>query len=223
MEDLEVKVKGIRKYVNVESIRPALKELERAAIWGYTLTGDYLSGHKVTIVLQTRGKKATCQGWFLQNGWATREGDDVHEITITSETLYKDPVEIVATVIHEIAHLANHEMGTKDVSKGGRHNKAFKETAESFGLEVLKPTDSRGFAYTKPSPALVTKIEKDFVPDVPAFSLFKTLLEPKPKQPSKTVAYQCSEGCPRIRAAAGKPVNAECNACGEHFTLVDSH
>ena len=200
----------------LESLRPALAELERAAMWLAERRLDIIN-HKVLVTVQTKGKKASCTGWFAKSQWSTREGEPVHEINISAESLNRAPEEIVETMAHELCHLQNEFAGVKDVAKGGRHNKNFKETAEIMGLVVETPYDAKGHAYTSLGEELKAAIETEFVPDVAMFNLFREV-KLKEKAVNKTKAYVCAcvDG-PVVRTA--KKFEATCDICATGFIL----
>ncbi len=142
----------------------------------------------------------------------------VAEITVTAELLNRDPVEIIATIMHEIVHVWQHFLGLKGVSTGGRHNKVFKEYANIVGLEVLTPAiDSYGLGYTTPGEELRERIEDEFQPDVAAFNLFR-LIKTKEKKTVTTNAWVC--GCEGItaRIPMKKVMNSICQECQMYWT-----
>ena len=100
--------------MDIESLQPAMDELERAIRWVAEPTG-IVAGHRVVPVTQTRGKKHAC-AWFSPNRWSTREGEVCHEISLTAEDLSRDVTAIVATAAPEVAHLWACSEGITDVS-----------------------------------------------------------------------------------------------------------
>ena len=197
---------------DVQSLRPAMAELERALTWAAEGTDTLKT--PIVPTIQTKGKKTSCVGWFLPDSWSTREGTICHEINFCAEHLNRDPQAIVATAIHEVTHVWCHQMGVKDVSKGGRHNKKFKEYAEILGLECAPPLDSKGYAYTTPTAELEKRITKEFKPDVSALNLFKLASAGRrPTAATKMRKYSCD--CTTVRCATD--LKAECEACGTAF------
>ena len=204
--------------MKIYSLQPAMGELERVLKWSAKTTG--INGDRVVPTIQSKGKRARCGGWFAPNRWSTREGQLCHEINFVAELLKEDPEVIVALAVHEVVHLWCHSLDLKDVSKGGRHNKVFKEYAELLGLVCADPTDSYGYGYTTAGEELAERIEKDCQPDVAMFNLFRVEMEapePKPKSPS----YKYSCGCTEFRT--GAEVLAICvkEACGNRFSVVE--
>lgn len=199
---------------HMESLQPAMAELERAVAWAAREVDD-IPFHVVPVI-QTRGRKSKCAGWFSVDQWSTREGENVHEITFCAEQLDQDPVDIVGIAIHEVVHLWCHFMKVKDVSTGGRHNKEFKEHAEISGLEVHKPYDSYGYGYTTVGDDLRKRIEKEFKPDVAAFNLFR-LVKPSTTKPVKTNAWICECDKLTLRIPAQQTLDATCNKCKTKF------
>ena len=203
---------------HIQSLQPALAELERAVMWVGNQIDDI--PFKLVPVIQTRGRKSKCAGWYEINQWSTREGEDVHEITFCAEELNADPVDIVAIAVHEVVHFWCNFLQLKDVSTGGRHNKLFKEYAEILGLEVSKPYDAYGYGYTRPSDDLRERIEKEFKPDVAAFSLFR-IVKPSTTKPVKTNAWICECDSLTLRIPAKQTLDATCHKCNTKFIPKD--
>ena len=142
----------------------------------------------------------------------------VAEITITAELLNRDPVDIIATIMHEVVHVWQHFLGLKGVSTGGRHNKLFAEYAEIVGLKVMRPAvDSYGLGYTEPSVELRKRIVEEFQPDLVAFNLFR-LIKTKETKKVTTNAWVC--GCEGItaRIPAKKVMDSTCHVCDTKWT-----
>ena len=144
-------------------------------------------------------------------------------MTFTAEMLSRPPEQIIATAVHETVHLWMHDTGEKGVSKGGRHNKLFKENAEQAGLVVADPHNARGFAYTSLSDELREAIEKEFLPDYAALGLFRNL--PEATESKKTTkAYICDcegDDLVTLRVSVGKELDATCGKCSAQYVLKD--
>ena len=159
--------------MEIASLTPALEELERAIAWTARNT-DIPAGHRIVPTIQTGARRrGACYGWFLRDGWSTREGDLCDEISFTAEQLHRPVNDIIATAVHEVAHLWARSLGLRDCSQSGRHNKVFKRHAERLGLECMAPIDSRGCSYTRASAELLEGIENELQPDVAKFALFR--------------------------------------------------
>lgn len=116
-------------------ILTVLSDLSAAVAKEHGITG------RISIVLGASGVTRSGQkhGHFAAKSWEDDEGNDVHEILLSGESLKRGPVATVGTLIHELAHAYNHENGIKDTSDAGRwHNKKFLATAEEFGLDIEK-------------------------------------------------------------------------------------
>lgn len=204
--------------VEMASLGPCIKELERAVTWGYALTGDRdQEAPPVTIVIQTKGQRSSC-AWFAAKRWETREGQQVHEITMCAEELHNPPVETVGIMLHETNHLWNNDMGIVDCSLAGRHNKKFKESGEGmFGL-LVEMQGSRGWAKTSLTPEMRERIEKEFQPDFLAFDLARKTVQ-RVKKPSTMSKWSC--GCQIVRMARKLDLKAVCEICGGYFERGD--
>ena len=202
-------------HMEITSITPALEELERAIAWTARST-DIPAGHRIVPTIQTGGRrKGVCYGWFLRDGWSTREGDLCDEISFTAEQLHRPVEAIIETAVHEVAHLWARTLGLKDCSAAGRHNKVFKRHAEALGLECMEPWDSKGYTYTSATPELLARIASELQPDVAKFALFRRG-EGTRKAPTRMLKWGC--GCTTVRCATA--LDATCDSCGGVFEVV---
>jgi len=72
-------------------------------------------------------------GYFSPDRFVNKEGEKLHEIALNiSYFAKKNIIEIFQTLVHEMAHLWQHEFGTP--SRTNYHNKQWAEKMESFGL-----------------------------------------------------------------------------------------
>ena len=206
--------------VPIESITPAIKEAERYLQWVMLNRGMDVPDQKITLNIQTRGKRQSLCGWFSKHQWSTREGDMVHELTITAERLQGEVADILETLTHEAVHFWCEFMGLKDCSDSGRHNKhTFYEKALLVGLNCESNGDTKGYAYTSLTDELRDDIEKNFQPDHTAFNLFR-VVKLKEKKPNKMKKWSC-ECEPPINLRVAKELDATCNVCVSRFELQE--
>jgi len=201
--------------IPIESIAPAIREAERFLQWVMLNRGMDIPDQKVTITIQTRGKRTNLCGWFSNKQWSTREGDTVHELTIAAEHLQGEVHEVLETLTHEAVHYWCEFMGIKDCSDSGRHNKRFQEKALLVGLTCESNGDTKGFAYTGLTDELRDDIEKNFQPDHTAFNLFR-VVKLKAKTPTKMKKWSC-ECEPPINLRVAKQIDVTCNLCATKF------
>jgi len=105
---------------------------------------------RVSIVLGAAGYTRSGQkhGHFQARSWEDGDGNDIHEISLSGESLKRGAVATIGTLIHELAHAYCHENNIKDTSDSGRwHNQKFKKVAEDMGLTIEK-ADRIGFSVT---------------------------------------------------------------------------
>lgn len=87
-----------------------------------------------------------------------RKDEDRHELNIAADWLQRPIENVVATMIHEMVHLYNIQMGVQDCSRGGSyHNKRFKEEAEKHMLRIEKD-EKYGWTITHPTDELLEYI-----------------------------------------------------------------
>ncbi len=194
------------------SLQPAIRELER----DYQFFNQELFGAgldlNVIITIQSRGRK-NALGWHWAGKWKNGDTTALAEINLSAEDLKTgDPYEIL---IHEMAHHLNHQKGIKDVSRGQYHNKRFKETAESAGLEV-KRVGNVGWGITALGDLAKAKLLK-FTPQKEVFA-FLRVHETGSKEP-KHKKWSCSCG---VNVRVGRrDFDATCNLCGMRFELTE--
>ena len=114
------------------SIIPIIKELER--IYDAVNAKFDFKYVRPLITIQTKGSQKNTLGWFGADRWQ-HDKKEIAEINICAESLNKNPVE---TLIHEMAHYANHCEKVEDCNSQQYHNKHFKIRAENYGLNVEK-------------------------------------------------------------------------------------
>lgn len=74
---------------------------------------------------------------------AMKKDDGFYEINICAEHLARPFEQVAETLLHEMVHLYNLQIGVQDTSRGGTyHNKKYKEAAEKHGLTVEKDAKS---------------------------------------------------------------------------------
>jgi len=187
------------------SIIPIIKELER--IYDAVNKKFKFKYPRPIITVQTKGRNKTILGWFGANRWK-RGKNEVGEINICAEELKRRPIE---TLIHEMAHYANHCEKIKDCSNSGYHNKNFKIKAENYGLNCEKE-GRHGWAFTKPTKRLQI-ILKDLKINYKVFELYRkkhiSLIGP-----TKMKKYRCE--CTTVRCAVD--LKAICQICKKEFT-----
>jgi hypothetical protein len=189
------------------SVIPIIKELER--LYDAINLKFGFNYPKPVIVIQTQGRQKNTKGWFDANRW-TQNKTEIGEITICAEFgLNKNPVE---TLIHEMAHYANHCEKKDDCNDQGYHNKEFKIKAENYGLNVEKD-GRKGWAYTTLSEKL-NIILKDLKINQRVFDLYR---QPRPTVVSQTKMKKWKCDCTIVRAAVD--VKATCKQCGKDFLI----
>lgn len=146
---------------------------------------------------------------------AMKKDDGFYEINICAEHLARPFEQVAETLLHEMVHLYNLQIGVQDTSRGGTyHNKKYKEAAEKHGLTVEK--DAK-YGWTKTSLNDEAKAFVDGMQDK-KFELHRKSL---PKIPGAAKTKQSSRKyvCPMcgciIRAT--KEVHVICGDCNVEF------
>ena len=164
-----------------------------------------------------------------------RRGDEYrHELNIGAGTLDRPIENIVATMIREMVHLHNMQIGVKDCSRNGvYHNKKFRDAATARDLAISY--DPRlGWSITQPTDKLCEFILEQGWSDIEmgraeyiswASAPGVTNKGPAPdpgttgKRPSSTRKYICP--CCGMSVRATKIVRVMCMDCKEQLVLAE--
>ena len=181
-----------------------------------------------TITIQSTPK---AYGHFSlrEDTWVSKLGG-THEINIGAGTLSRPIEEVTATLLHEMVHYYNYEMGVQDCSRGNTyHNRRFKEAAEAHGL-IVTHSDKYGWSHTAPSDELLDFILENGLTDIlisrNEFYGFRVTgtgthsgagTTPPPRT-SSTRKYICP--CCGNSVRATKIVNIACLDCAEQMVLA---
>jgi len=118
----------------MDSIRPAIEELERAFKELAPLFKREMSLPVITI--QSRGRK-NALGWFAKDRWSNTKGK-LPEINICAEHLAQSREDIAGVLIHEMVHYADALDGIHDCTVRQYHNENFKKRCDQVGLICQK-------------------------------------------------------------------------------------
>jgi hypothetical protein len=178
---------------------------------------------KPVIVIQSVGKKPYYGFFTINKLWKDSTNKEFHEITISSEYLNRDIYRICTTLLHEIVHLANDQLGIKDTSANCKyHNKKFKESAELVGL-VCKHDAKVGWGITEPTEEFKKYMDTLKV-DNSAFSMFRQkILVSKVANPIKYYNYECNCGQQIKSKIETDVLDIVCEKCSTNFHFVESH
>ena len=100
----------------------------------YRYFNDALFDGELPDCILTIARKNNTHGYFSPNRWRKlgENGHTTHEIALTATTLYREPLLVFSTLVHEQVHLWQQEFGKP--SRNGYHNKEWGRKMESIGL-----------------------------------------------------------------------------------------
>lgn len=209
---------------NKLSISPVITALEAGFDW---MNNRFYDGElERPVIVLAEGEKARAMGWFTYyRPWHLRDSDvTACELMVASDYLDRTFEEVVDTLAHEMVHCYNFAHDIKDCARSGsRHNKLFKETAETHGMHWNKPeTDDEKADYKKVGYARV-KLNDDVKDEVyealtglkAALILYRDKRKPGQKKAKKSsvIKYMCP--CCGNSVRATKEVNIRCSDCDE--------
>ena len=179
---------------------------------------------KPVITVSPNSRRKIFWGWCTSwKAWSSNEGPDClaesdgggyYEINICAEYLNRPFAETSGTLLHEMAHLYNMQIGIQDTCRSGLyHNKQFKRAAEEHGLIVSKDA-TYGFCITQFNDEAARFVAS--INDA-EFSLHrkKKFGADTAKQKSSTRKYFCPKCGLIIRAT--RDVNVLCVDCNTEF------
>lgn len=128
--------KDSRRLTAASSVRPTYQtytELQRAYDFFNERLFAVVPGERLPpCVITLQREKATC-GYFSHERFGNKAGELTHEIALNPSFFAVHPlVETMATMVHEMCHLWQHEFGNP--GRGRYHNKQWADKMESIGL-----------------------------------------------------------------------------------------
>lgn len=164
------------------------------------------------------------------------KGSERYELNMAADWLERPIENVVSTLIHEMTHLYNMQMGIQDCSRGGTyHNKKFKEEAEKHMISIEKH-EKYGWTLTSPTDELLEYIMEKGWGDIDMgrgclFGLLGGNNTGKPGKGTQTGAdgqdepkkgssrrYQCPSCKAIVRAT--KDLKIICGSCNADFELT---
>jgi len=198
------------------SIKPMIENLE---VLFKSLNDEYFNGElqKAVITISpdtTRGAYGWCTSW---KAWQEEGSDEgYYEINLCAEHTARGYKALTETLLHEMVHLYNLQIGVQDTSRGGTyHNKKFKTMAESKGL-IVEQSQKYGWAYTQLTPEVNAFLDTITGID---FTLFRAKVEnSSSKKKSSSRKYTCPLCGKSVRAT--KEIRILCGECSSEDELV---
>ena len=114
---------------------PTPTEEQFAALNGaYNYFNRKLFGNKLSGCILNFSRLRGTHGFLAPERWRRVGEEDfgTHEISLTPTTLYREPVEIFSTLVHEMCHLWQWDFGNP--SRNGYHNREWAAKMKSVGL-----------------------------------------------------------------------------------------
>lgn len=124
-----------------------------------TLNADSFNGELEEPIITIQSTPGAYGHVTVAKTWRRGE-DERHELNICADWLNRPIEQVVATMIHEMAHLMNIQNGIQDCSRGGTyHNRKFKDEAEKHMIQIDKH-DKYGWTITTATEELLDYIIK---------------------------------------------------------------
>lgn len=181
------------------------------------LNGEYFDGMLPPVVITVQSSPKSYGHYTTVDVWHEGKNQSFREINLSAETLDRDIVSVIATLLHESVHHYCSINGIKDCSRSSvYHNKYFKAECEKRNLQI-EYDPKIGWSITRPTVALLDFVQKQGWDNLELFRKIPQGISDgengKSKKKSSTRKYQCPQcGC-SVRAT--KEVLIGCIPCGQ--------
>ena len=179
---------------------------------------------KPVITASPKGRK-NALGWCsCQKIWKEKGKEEYYyEINLCAEYLCRPFEDVCKTLLHELIHLYNLQLGIRDCSRNGvYHNKHFKIAAEANGL-TCERHKTCGWAITALTRETAEWLKETYGSNPGTFSIFRNsggrLDEPDAENSDSSTSNSRRYVCPSCGTIvrATKVVNIICGDCREAF------
>lgn len=217
----------MKKLTNYQRVSNYLVKIFKA------INEDYFNNELDVPTITIQSSVGTYGHVSVQKIWHNNE-TDTHELNLSAYYIARPIENVVATLIHESAHLYAMKHDIKDTSNNGvYHNKRFKKIAEGMGHLQIDRHPTYGWTLTSPTEDTLDFIIAHGFEDIELFrqSSFSYGLSggkagngipvapKKPRKPSSTRKYICP--CCGNSFRATKNLNVMCMDCNEQFIIAD--
>jgi predicted SprT family Zn-dependent metalloprotease len=183
---------------------------------------ERLFDNRLPPVVFTLTRKRNAHGYFWAEQFTHRaDGDQTHEIALNPNTMSRDLVTVLSTLVHEMTHLEQQEYGKP--SKNGHHNREWANMMLRVGL-IPTDTGEEGGKMTGRKVTHMIDPDGDFLTaaselvdtgfDLPYFTAPRGAAAAKKKDLSK-VKHECP--CCGFKAWAKQGANIVCGDCEERL------
>lgn len=147
----------MKKQKNRRSLPTPTEQQFSALNKAYTYFNRELFGNQLPGCILNFSRLKGTHGFMAPERWkrVDEEHFDTHEISLTPSTLYRSPIEIFSTLVHEMCHLWQWEFGSP--SRNGYHNKEWAAKMKEVGLI---PSDTGKTGGKETGQAMTHYIEK---------------------------------------------------------------
>lgn len=129
------------------------------------LNHDWFDDELGNVVITVQSSPTAYAHIVLENAWTVKDSG-LPELNIGAGTLDRPIEHIVASLMHEMCHLLNHQRGIKDTSnRGVYHNIEFKKVGEAHGL-IIDRSDRYGWTITNPADELIDYLLENNLQDI---------------------------------------------------------
>lgn len=217
----------MKKLTNYQRVSNYLVKIFKA------INEDYFNNELDVPTITIQSSIGTAGHVSIQKIWHNSE-TDTHELNLSADYMARPIENVVATMIHESAHLYAIKHGIRDTSNNGTyHNKRFKQIAEDMGHLQIDRHPTYGWTITSPTEDTLDFIIEHGFEDIELFrqSSFSygisggkagngiPVAPKKPRKPSSTRKYICP--CCGNSFRATKNLNVMCMDCNEQFVIAD--
>lgn len=194
------------------TIMSAVDELQRAF---RGLNKLYFDGilEDVIITIQTDHRKQAYAWISVDKRWSDKQNRWFREINIVAEYLNRDPADVIGSLLHEMCHLYNMQIGLQDCSRGGSyHNTIFRDAALGHGL-TCEHHKEYGWTITAPDIQTRAWVEENIRPNCFRFQRASVWADGKPKKPAESPEDEAGRPT-KVKKGTSNSRRYKCPTCG---------
>ena len=98
----------------------------------YDFFNKNLFGGSLPRCILTFSRKRNASGFFINDQWSNSQGQHIHEISLSPDSLEQPMDETMSTLVHEMTHLWQYEFGNP--GSGNYHNRQWANKMKQLGL-----------------------------------------------------------------------------------------
>lgn len=176
---------------------------------------ERLFDNRLSPVMFTLTKRKNANGYFHADQFVhNQDGDTTHQIAMNPDTMNRELLSVLATLVHEMTHLEQETFGKP--GKRGHHNEEWAKIMDRVGL-IPQPRHGRKVSTVIPSDGPFVEACKQLEVELPYFTSPRAIAGKK-KDLSK-VKHSCPTCGLNVWGKLG--ISVRCGDCDDELCAVE--